>query len=171
MNKLPSISVQFTAFTVMTIFLAFSSCKRTAEKTAESTVETAIEKSTGEKFEIDREEEKVSVRTAQEKVTYGATDNSWPKDMPKEVPVLQGGAISSTAVSQAFEGDTWSVYYEGLTVKMLEDYETALRNAGFKTALFRLDEGGSVSGEKDKLTVSCFIAGDNGALTVFRRKN
>ena len=45
------------------------------------------------------------------------------------------------------------------------------KKAGFKTALFKMDDGGSVSGEKGKLQVACFITGSEAALTASVRKN
>ncbi len=146
-------------------------CKRASDKTAEQTAETIIETASGEKVDIDQEGDKISIKTDEGQLSVKAGEKSWPKDMPKDVPVLSGGQITNTATSQAPEADTWSLVYEGLTTKHLEDYETALKNAGYKTALFRMGDGASVSGEKGKLTVACFIGDGDGALTVSRRKN
>ncbi len=97
-------------------------------------------------------------------------EKTWPKTIPAEVPPLQGGKITGVASSQAPEADSWSVMYQGITIRHLEDYEAALKQAGFKTALFTFDNEGSVSAQKGDLTVACFIDGKGSALTVSRKK-
>ncbi len=94
----------------------------------------------------------------------------WPKTIPVEVPPLQAGKITGVASSQALEADSWSVMYQGITLRHLEEYEAALKQAGFKTALFKIDNDGSLSAEKGELVVACFMDVKGAALTVTKRK-
>lgn len=152
--------------------LSFTSCKRAAEKSSETMAEAVIETATGSKVDIDQKGEKVSIKTDEGNVNinYGG-DAEWPADMPKDVPKWTAGKIKGTASSQAPEADSWTVYLENVNIGQIEAYEAELKKAGFKTALFKMDDGGSVSGEKGKLQVACFLGGSEGALTASVRKN
>jgi hypothetical protein len=145
-------------------------CGNPAEKVAEKTAEAIAEQATGQKVDIDQSAGTIEIKTEQGDYTVKTEFQTWPDDMPKEVPQIKEGKITSVVKSTAPEGASWTVYYEGLNVSTLESYETQLKRAGFKTALFKMDDGGSVSGEKGKVTVSCFFTGGTVVLTAFQAK-
>lgn len=145
-------------------------CGNPAETAAEKTVETMVEQATGQKVDIDQNAGTLEIKTEQGDYTVKTEAQTWPDDMPKDVPPIKEGKITSVVKSTAPEGASWTVYYEGLNVSTLESYETQLKKAGFKTALFKMDDGGSVSGEKGKVTVSCFLTAGNIVLTAFQAK-
>lgn len=160
----------FFIFAFAISFLGILACGNPAEKAAEKTAEAMIEQATGNEVDINQTEGSVTVKTEEGDYKVETQGQTWPENMPTGVPQPKSGKISSVVSSSAFEGNSWTVYYEEWTYKAVEDYEAQLKKEGYKTALFKMDEGGSVSGEKDKLTVSCFLSGNTGALTVFQKK-
>lgn len=146
-------------------------CKRASEKSAEKTAESIIETATGQKADVDQDGEKLTVKTEEGEVRYDASEKTWPADMPAEVPKINGLKITATAKSESLESESWTVYLEGANAGILDAYDAELKKAGFKTAIFKLDDSGSVSGEKGKLTVSCISGEGNTILSVVKRKN
>ncbi|HRK83300.1 MAG TPA: hypothetical protein PLZ12_17790 [Saprospiraceae bacterium] len=154
------------------IGLSFTNCKRAAEKTAETTAEAIIESATDSDVDIKQDGKKISIKTDEGDVNINfGGDADWPADMPKDVPKWTLGKIKGNTTAKAPEADTWTVYLENVNIGQIEAYEAELKKAGFKTAIFKMDDGGSVSGEKGKLQVACFMAGSDAALTASVRKN
>lgn len=152
--------------------LSLTNCKRAADKASETTAEAVIESATGSDVDIEQEGKKISIKTDEGNVNINfGGDAEWPADMPKDVPKWTLSKIKGNTTAQAPEADTWTVYLENVNIGQVEAYEAELKKAGFKTALFKMDDGGSVSGEKGKLQVACFITGSEAALTASVRKN
>jgi hypothetical protein len=158
------------SFAAIVSFYGILACSNPAEKVAEKTAEVMIKQATGSTVDINQTEGSLTIKTGEGDYKVETQGQTWPENMPKEVPQPKTGKIISVVSSNAFEGNSWSVYYEGWTIKTIEDYEAQLKKEGYKTALFKIDEGGSVSGEKEKLTVSCFLSENTGAITVFQKK-
>ena len=78
---------------VMALFVAISlvavttSCKRAAEKTQEKIIEKAI----GDKAKVNLDDEKIVIETEEGTFTADATTQSWPKEIPNEVPEFKNG--------------------------------------------------------------------------------
>lgn len=165
-------SIIFLLFLWVWMGVSLSNCKRAAEKTSETTAETILETATGSDVDIEQEGKKISIETDEGNVNINfGGDAEWPADMPKEVPKWTLGKIKGNTSAQSPEADTWTVYLDNVNIGQVEAYEAELKKAGFKTALFKMDDGGSVSGEKGKLQVACFITGSEAALTASVRKN
>lgn len=165
-------SIFYLLIFLSAIALSLTNCKRAAEKSSEATAEAIIETATGSEVDIEQEGKKISIKTDEGDVNinYGG-DAEWPANMPKDVPKWTLGKIKGTTTAVSPEADTWTVYLENVNIGQIEAYEAELKKAGFKTAIFKMDDGGSVSGEKGKLQVACFMTGADAALTASVRKN
>ena len=152
--------------------LFFFNCKRAAEKAPHKMVETLVEEVAGQEEEVVQTGEKPTFMMGENTSLSAYSTNTWPEDIPTEVPKLDKLKITDTAKSESIESESWTVFFEGFSAGILDAYDAELKKAGFKTALFKLDDdGGSVTGEKGKLTVSCMAGADGTMLSVVRRKN
>lgn len=132
-------------------FLA--ACKSPNEKTGEK----ALESVTGKDIEMN-EAGDVTIEGNGQRVVLNQQANTWPADIPSEVPQLQNLAIQRVTRSEMEGTITWSVVYEGASIDMLKTYNAALKAKGFKTTLTQTPQGGNVIVEKDGLLVSCMVS-------------
>ena len=145
---------------------AMYSCgPRAGEKTAEEISESLIEASTGQKVDIDKKGEKVVMEANGIKTTIDQNADSWPSGIPSEVPVFKEGRIDHITTTEGPEFNGWSVSFQDVNTPMLDAYDKELKSAGFETMLIKINEGGSLGGEKGNLTVNC-MQGEDGIFMV-----
>lgn len=160
----------FLAGSLLLCSLLLFQCKRNTSKTEDIAAEAPpVEQPPADDTTETASQETVNLDSIAD-LLHHSGEKTWPKNIPAEVPPLQAGKITGVASSQAPEADSWSVMYQGITIRHLEDYEVALRQAGFKTALFKIDNDGNLSAEKGDLVVACFMDVKGAALTVTKRK-
>lgn len=138
---------------------------RAGEKTAEEISESLIEASTGHKVDIDKKGEKVVMEANGIKTTIDQNADSWPSGIPSDVPEFKEGRIENVTTTEAPDYNGWSVTYKGVNTPMLDSYDKELKSAGFETMLIKINEGGSLGGEKGNLTVNC-MQGEDGIFMV-----
>lgn len=124
----------------------------------EEASEALIEASTGQKVEIDKKGEKVEIEMEGTKAVIDEGQHSWPTDIPSIVPEFKSGKIERVTTSTGPDYKGWNVYYKGADASLLDDYEKALKKAGFETMSIKVGEGGTISGQKGNLIVSCIYS-------------
>ncbi|MBX2926650.1 MAG: hypothetical protein KF852_02340 [Saprospiraceae bacterium] len=153
------------AIVIAAVTFSLSSCKRASEKTAEA----LIEKATGHKASIDKDGKSVTFETDEGKVTYKAGEKTLPDNFPKEAPAFPKNKITNSTYGETPEGQFWVIYYEGVNAEVLDKYLADLKDAGYKTSFFKMDEGGTVSGEKDNFIISCMIGNGQAVHSVHQK--
>ncbi|NTU97116.1 MAG: hypothetical protein HGA62_04780 [Chlorobiaceae bacterium] len=147
-----------------------SSCQK---KVGEVLVEKAIEQSTGNKVDISSGGQNITIQSEGQKIEIqGSESGVWPNDLPGEVPRFAWGKIKAVTRAEMPDGKSWVVVCENVPGNIIKNYEVLLKNSGFKTVSTIITssdgEGGSVSGEKDKLKVALMAGNGSASLSVVR---
>ena len=141
------LALSLFALLLMTMFC---SCKKSAEKTGEKILETAI----GDNTNVDMDDEKIVIKTDEGTFTSDATVRSWPNEIPNDVPEFKDGKIINVSTQVVKEGKNWTLLFEDIDDKALNDYETKLKKNGFKVSSITMGEAKAhLTGEKDDLFV------------------
>ena len=147
LSNLKQVFVLMLAIFVVT---AFNSCKKASEKTGEKMMETAI----GNNADVDMDDEKITIKTDEGTFTSDATVRTWPKEIPNDVPEFNEGKIVNVSTQVVKEGKNWTLLFEDIPDKALDDYETKLRNKGFKVSSITMGESKAhLTAEKGDLIV------------------
>lgn len=147
----------FVFMLAIILMLVFDSCKKTSEKTGEKMMETMI----GNNADVDMDDEKIVIKTDEGTFTSDATANSWPKEIPNDVPEFKDGKIVNVSTQVVDDGKNWTLLFEEVDDKALNEYESILKKNGFKVSSITM--GGTnahVTGEKGDLFV--IIMGGDG---------
>ena len=160
---------KFRYVTMLIVFLSaamvFESC--TCKRTAEKTSEKIIEKSMGEDAQVDIDDEKVTIKTEEGTFTADATINSWPDEIPADVPEFKDGKILSVSTQAVDDSKNWVVIYEDVSQNALKNYQEALEDKGFKISYTTIvASGGHLAAEKGELTVMLMAGEGNATVTV-----
>lgn len=152
---------------VMAILITISlvtvstSCKRAAEKTQEKIIEKAI----GDKAKVDLDDEKIVIETEEGTFTADATIQSWPKEIPNEVPEFKNGKIVMVNTQNMEEGKNWVIIFEDVSPNEPAKYKKALESNGFKINFTTTAGTGThFAAEKDNITV--MLMGDEGGASI-----
>jgi hypothetical protein len=143
----------------------FESC--TCERTAEKTSEKMIEKSMGGDAKVDMDDEKVTIETEEGTFTADASANSWPKEVPGDVPEFKDGKIISVSTQEVNDTKNWVVIYEDVPQNALSKYREELENEGFNISYTTIvASGGHLAAEKGELAVMLMVGEGNATVTV-----
>jgi len=152
---------------VMAILITISlvtvstSCKRAAEKTQEKIIEKAI----GDKAKVDLDDEKIVIETEEGTFTADATIQSWPKEIPNEVPKFKNGKIVMVNTQNMEEGKNWVIIFEDVSPNEPAKYKKTLESNGFKINFTTTAGTGThFAAEKDNITV--MLMGDEGGASI-----
>ena len=152
---------------VMAILIAISlvtvstSCKRAAEKTQEKIIEKAI----GDKAKVDLDDEKIVIETEEGTFTADATTQSWPKEIPNEVPEFKNGKIVMVNTQNMEEGKNWVIIFEDVSPNEAAKYKENLESNDFKINFSTTAGTGThFAAEKDNITV--MLMGDEGDASI-----
>ena len=152
---------------VMAILIAISlvtvstSCKRAAEKTQEKIIEKAI----GDKAKVDLDDEKIVIETEEGTFTADATTQSWPKEIPNEVPEFKNGKIVMVNTQNMEEGKNWVIIFEDVSPNEAAKYKENLESNDFKINFSTTAGTGThFAAEKDNITV--MLMGDEGGASI-----
>ena len=146
----------WAAICCMFLLTTFSlvSCKQSAEKSAEKVMENTLERSTGEKTDIDIDDNKVTFENDNVKAVIITDAKVWPEDAPAEVPKFAWGTITNTTTTDMGESKNWGVHLKDVPTEALNKYNAELKKAGFETSKFTMNKGGNVTGQKGRLIVT-----------------
>ncbi len=147
-----------------------SSCQK---KAGDVLLEKAIEQSTGNKVDISSGGQNITIQSEGQKIQIqGSESGVWPGDMPGEVPKFAYGQIKAVTRSDMPDGKSWSVVCENVPGNIIKSYEAQLKSSGFQTVSTIITsnegEGGSLSGEKDKLKVVLITGNGSASLSVIK---
>ena len=152
---------------VMAILVAISlvtvstSCKRAAEKTQEKIIEKAI----GDEAKVDLDDEKIVIKTDEGTFTADANIQSWPKEIPNEVPEFKNGKIVMVNTQNMEEGKNWVIIFEDVSPNEPAKYKENLESNGFKINFTTTAGIGThFAAEKDNITV--MLMGDEGGASI-----
>lgn len=152
---------------VMALFFAISlvavttSCKRAAEKTQEKIIEKAI----GNEADVDLDDEKIVIKTDEGTFTADANIQSWPNEIPNEVPEFKGGKIVVVNTQEMGDSKNWVVIYEDVSQEDMENYKKQLERSVFKINFTTTAGTGThFAAEKGKLMV--MLMGDEGGASI-----
>lgn len=150
------------ALLVVVSFVTVStSCKRAAEKASEK----IIEKSFGDEAKVDLDDEKIVIETEEGTFTADATIQSWPKEIPNEVPEFKNGKIIMVNTQNMGEGKNWVIIFEDVSPDQPAKYKENLENNGFKINFTTTAGTGThFAAEKDNITV--MLMGDEGGASI-----
>lgn len=143
------------------------SCKNASEKAAEEAIEGAYS-SEGENVDVDIDEQgqKVTIETEEGKMVFDQQGTTWPKDIPAEIPQLKGVKISGVSTSDVNGAKSWTVIYDGDATAQMESFSAALKSVGYTTSKMTINEGGALTGEKEKWVVSSMFSKENTVMTI-----
>jgi len=169
MKKL--ILINFKAVTLLiltfTLFIFINSCKKTSEKATEKMIERSI----GNDANVDIEDEKVTIKTDEGTFTTDANANSWPDNISNDIPEFKYGEIISITTQEMEEGNGWMIIFENIPKTTLSDYQTELKNKGFKIAnMTTYGTGGMLNAQKDNLIVTIISGDGNATLSISDKK-
>jgi type II secretory pathway pseudopilin PulG len=152
------------------LLLSANACRQTAEKAQEQAIESAIESQSGGKADVEVNEGNINIESDEGSFSMKTGAKTWPSDIPASVTQPTGGAIAGVMTTETDEGNSWTVQYTGIPVTELDRYRDDLKAKGFQTGIMKTDEGGMVTGQKDKLSIMLQLGGDGGVLTVVEEK-
>lgn len=121
---------QVYVFIILALVTIFISCKKASEKTGEKFIETVI----GNDADIDMDDEKIVIKTDEGTFTSDATVRTWPKEIPNDVPEFKEGNIVNVSTQVMDEGKNWTLLFEDISDKALNEYEATLKKNGFKVS-------------------------------------
>lgn len=152
---------------VMAILVAISfvtvstSCKRAAEKAQEKIIEKAI----GDKADIDLDDEKIVIKTDEGTFTADANAQSWPKEIPNEVPEFKNGNIVMVNTQDMDGGKNWVVIFEDVSPNDARNYKEKLESNGFKIN-FTTTSGTGTHFMAEKGNIMVTLMGDEGGASI-----
>ena len=149
-SRLKTVMFLFLSIIALVLMTIFNSCKKASEKTGEKMIETVI----GNNADVDMDDEKIVIKTDEGTFTSDATANSWPDAIPNDVPEFKDGKIVNVSTQVVKEGKNWTLLFEEVDNKALNEYETKLKKSGFKVNSITM--GGTnahITGEKGDLFV------------------
>jgi len=148
-------------FAAISLVSVFTTCKRAAEKTTEK----IIEKSIGDKAKVDLDDEKIVIETEEGTFTADATIQSWPKEIPNEVPEFKNGKIVMVNTQNMEAGKNWVIIFEDVSSNAAAKYKENLESNGFKINFTTTAGTGThFAAEKDNITV--MLMGDEGGASI-----
>jgi hypothetical protein len=153
-------------FALALIFSLFIlSCHRASQKTGEKMMEKALENATGGKANVDINGEKTVIETSAGKMEVDGNANSWPNEIPGDVPEFKFGKVDAVTTSDVDGNKSWNIVYNEVEEGFLDKYDALLKEKGFETVTMKMgDKGGSITAESPKYNV--FLMGGEGKMSL-----
>ncbi len=159
---------RFTAFVAMLTFVSLlGACDHKPEPASQSAVPT-------ESSSSDLGRPAVTIETGGRSVEITEKAETWPEEIPGDVPKLVSGNIRKIIRTETPKGSSWDMAIDGLSTHVLKAYAEALKTAGFETTSMIVPqkdgERGSVTGLKDDVSVVLIASGGNASLSVIQKQ-
>lgn len=162
-SKNPKSALLF-AVAVVSCLMIFS-CHSGSKKVSEKVMENAIENATGKDAKVDINKEKVVIESGGDRMVVDGKANTWPNEIPGDVPEFKLGKIEGVTTSNVDGANTWTIAFKEVQNGFLEKYEAQLKDKGFETTIIKSgDKGGSIMAETKKYAV--FLMGGEGIVSV-----
>jgi len=151
----------------LTVPILISSCKNTGQKASDEAIEKTVENATGKDAEVNTSNETMEIEMNGGKVKYDGNIKSWPDDIPAEVPEFTYGKIDGATISDVDNKIAYTFKIPDLSIDALKAYDKDLKAKGFESVLMLIgDKGGTITAEKDGLSVALMGGDGNGSLSV-----
>ncbi|HNX90162.1 MAG TPA: hypothetical protein PKH58_13885 [Paludibacteraceae bacterium] len=151
----------------LTVPILISSCKNTGQKASDEAIEKTVENATGKDVEVNSNNETMEISTNDGKVKYDGNIKSWPDDIPAEVPEFTYCKIDGATISDVDNKIAYTFKIMDLNIDALKAYDKDLKAKGFESILMLIGEkGGTITAEKDGLSVALMGGDGNGTLSV-----
>lgn len=153
----------FSAILISGCFIV--SCQDKSKKSSEKLLENAIENETGSKANVDPGAGKTVITQGGNTVEFDGKANSWPGEIPDEVPEFTYGKVKAVTASIIDGAKSWNVIYENVEDDFIDRYDADLKKKGFETVTMKMgDKGGSITADNGKYSV--FLMGSEGSLSI-----
>lgn len=161
----------FSRFTASVAILTFAgllgACDHKPEPASQSAASTDSDSS-------DLSGQAVTIETGGRSFEITEKAETWPEQIPGDVPKLVSGKIRKIIRTETPEGSSWDMAIDGLSAHVLKAYAEALKAAGFETTSMIVPqkdgERGSVTGLKDDVSVVLIASGGNASLSVIQKQ-
>lgn len=144
--------------------MSLSACQKSAE---ESATEAILEKATGQKVEVDRQGEQITIRSDQGdvKISTGA-GLSLPAGFPKDIYLPDNYQVDS--VMEATEATMIALHAPGKVATMLADASESMERNGWKQVMKMQGDADSAMlvYEKDRRTASMSLSSEKDTVTI-----
>ena len=185
MKKVTFIPLATVLLVLVSVSMMTSSCISRQEKNAEERIEQRVRDATGEKVDIDIENGEITIKTDDGEMTIkteddmvtiktedgeiSTTDNidTWPEDIPADIPEFTYGDIIVISLKQMDGGHGWSIIFENVAGDALDKYEKKLEEKGFEVLSVSFPQGGSITAERDKTNVAVMAGEGNASVGVY----
>lgn len=161
-----------TALFLSFAFLAACQDKSAKEKAAEKAINQVIKESGGKETSVDIQGGKIRIQTKDGSGEINVT-NTWPEDMPGDVPRFTLGQIKGANKSMVEGKKSWNVVIEGTQEGAFPKYVDELKNKGWKIDMnLTTAQGNSVSASKTNHILMVMFNNDQktGAITVTEKQ-
>jgi hypothetical protein len=151
-------------FTVM-----FVGCgKKPEESVSEKLAEKAIKEATGKDMNVDIQGNNIKIEGDGAKTELKQT-TEWPSDMFDGVPKFTACKIEHVTKVQEGGNRNITVMFSDAQVNDVKNYESLLKDKGWKTQFVDMGNAMMITAQKDKLglNLSCSNDDKKGALAVF----
>jgi hypothetical protein len=168
MYFMKNLKVSILAISVFALVIALfglPSCKQAAEKQHEKAMEKILEQGSGEKTDVDIDDQKITIENEEGKTEINLSEKNWPADAPSDVPELKAGKITGTTITKSENGKNWTIRYADVAMEELDKFAATLKSKGFKTQTIKAGKGGMVNGEKGNIGV-IFTVGDKASSVI-----
>ena len=163
--------------TVLVLFLSFTflaACqnKSAKEKAAEKVINQTIKESGGKETSVDIQGGKIRIQTKDGSGEINVT-NSWPEDMPGDVPRFTLGNIKGVNKSLVEGKKSWNVVIEGTQEGAFPKYVDELKTQGWKIDMnLTTGQGNSVTASKTNRLLMVMFNNDKktGAIIVTEKQ-
>lgn len=156
--------------TLLALLSGLPACKQAGEKQQEKLLEKTLEQGSGQKADVDIDDQKITIESEGSKVEINTGEKQWPPDAPAVVPELKAGQITGTTISQSEQGKNWSIRYSGVGIEELDKFGAILKNNGFKIQTIKTGKGGMVSGEKGDIGVIFTVSDPVSTVIIMEQK-
>lgn len=151
----------------LSVPVLISSCKNAGQKASDEAIEKTVENATGKDVEVNTGNETMEIEMNGGKVKYDGNIKSWPDDIPAEVPEFTYGKIDGATISDVDNKIAYTFKIPDLSIDALKAYDKDLKAKGFESVLMLIgDKGGTITAEKDGLSVALMGGDGNGSLSV-----
>jgi len=161
------ITAVFLAVAGLSVPVLISSCKNTGQKASDEAIEKTVENATGKDVGVNSTNETMEIDMNGGKVKYDGNIKSWPEDIPAEVPEFTYCKFDGATISDVDNKIAYTFKIVDLSVDALKAYDKGLKAKGFESVLMLIGEkGGTITAEKDGLSVALMGGDGNGSLSV-----
>lgn len=144
----------------MALVFLLGGCRKGPEGHDRKTARTSTQGAAG----VDDGGQSVTIETSGRTVEIMAGVVSWPEGIPAGVPPFAFGSIHSVTRTETPDGVSWSIAAGELFPDAVKNYAALLKARGFLASSMIVGSGGSVTGQKENISIA--VVSSNGSATI-----